>query len=137
MNEKSLKNLNKITSTEEAKRKGRLGGIKSGEARRKKRTLTEQLKAAMNAPVKNASAKATLEAAGLDPTYGGMLIIKMISSAGKNPAMAKLLMQMVGEDPQLRLAKQELALKKKLAQDKQGHDDTNPVIIVGEEDIPE
>ena len=37
----NLENLKLIRSTEEAREKGKLGGIKSGETRRRKRTLRE------------------------------------------------------------------------------------------------
>lgn len=42
-------NLNKVRSTEEAKKRGRAGGIKSGQVRRERKTLREDLLALLSA----------------------------------------------------------------------------------------
>lgn len=42
-------NLNKVRSTEEAKKRGRAGGIKSGQVRRERKTLREELLALLSA----------------------------------------------------------------------------------------
>lgn len=42
-------NLNKVRSTEEAKKRGRAGGIKSGQVRRERKTLREGLLALLSA----------------------------------------------------------------------------------------
>lgn len=42
-------NLNKVRSTEEAKKRGRAGGIKSGRVRRERKTLREELLALLSA----------------------------------------------------------------------------------------
>ncbi len=42
-------NLNKVRSTEEARKRGRAGGIKSGQVRRERKTLREELLALLSA----------------------------------------------------------------------------------------
>lgn len=42
-------NLNKVRSTEEAKKRGRAGGIRSGQVRRERKTLREDLLALLSA----------------------------------------------------------------------------------------
>ena len=58
------KNLIKIRTTEEARKKGRNGGKKSGEARRKKKTMREVLDILMEKQLTNAKGEkaTTLEA---------------------------------------------------------------------------
>lgn len=59
-------NLIPITSEEEAREKGRLGGIASGEARRKKKLIKEQLELLLSLPLKDENAKRKLEQIGID-----------------------------------------------------------------------
>ncbi|MBM6986246.1 MAG: hypothetical protein I3I94_09040 [Acidaminococcaceae bacterium] len=132
------KNLDKGKFTKEnAREKGRKGGLKTAENKRKRKTMAEQVQAAMNAPVANKRMQAKLEAAGLDPTYGGVMVIQLLANAGRNPAIARLLLQLIGEDPYLKLDKETLDLKREALLGKQKDKDDAPVIIVGEEDIPE
>ena len=46
----SASDLKPIQSTEEAKRKGRNGGIKSGESRRKKKLMKDQISLLLSLP---------------------------------------------------------------------------------------
>ena len=59
-------NLIPIQSKEEAREKGRLGGIASGEARRKKKLIKEQLELLLSLPLKDENAKRKLEQIGID-----------------------------------------------------------------------
>ena len=63
-----IDNLKLIQTTEEAKEKGRRGGIASGEARRKKKTWAEQIQLLMNMPVKNTKIKEALDQLGIEDT---------------------------------------------------------------------
>lgn len=47
-----VENLNKITTVEEAKEKGRKGGQKSAESRRKKRAMAETMEIILTMPLK-------------------------------------------------------------------------------------
>lgn len=64
MTKETDNNLIKIRTTEEAREKGRNGGIKSGEARRKKKTMREVLDILMEKQLTNAKGEeaTTLEA---------------------------------------------------------------------------
>lgn len=53
----SASDLKPIQSTEEAKRKGRNGGIKSGEARRKKKLMKDQISLLLSLPFPDVSDK--------------------------------------------------------------------------------
>ena len=59
-------NLIPIQSEEEAREKGRLGGIASGEARRKKKLIKDQLELLLSLPLKDENAKRKLEQIGID-----------------------------------------------------------------------
>ena len=59
-------NLIPIQSEEEAREKGRLGGIASGEARRKKKLIKEQLELLLSLPLKDENAKRKLKQLGID-----------------------------------------------------------------------
>lgn len=64
-NEQNLKPI-KHLSTEEAKKRGSKGGKKSGEARRKKRDMKEQMRLLLSLPVTDAKNKAALKKLGID-----------------------------------------------------------------------
>ena len=59
-------NLIPIQSEEEAREKGRKGGIASGKARRKKKLIKEQLELLLSLPLKDENAKRKLEQIGID-----------------------------------------------------------------------
>lgn len=59
-------NLIPVRSEEEAREKGRKGGIASGEARRKKKRMKEQLELLLSLDVKHPNARSKMEALGID-----------------------------------------------------------------------
>jgi len=61
-----IDNLKLIKTTEEAKEKGRKGGIASGEARRKKKTWAQQIQLLMSMPVQNQKIKDVLNELGIE-----------------------------------------------------------------------
>jgi hypothetical protein len=67
-NEKNLKPIKKgELSSEEAKRRGSLGGIKSGEVKREKKALKDVLIMIANLPVKDKKAIAQMKELGINP----------------------------------------------------------------------
>ena len=60
-----IENLKKIQSTEEAREKGRLGGIASGKARREKATMKETLEMLLNSTSKSGQSYQELVTFGL------------------------------------------------------------------------
>lgn len=60
-------NLKPVQSKEEARERGRKGGLKSGEVRRQKRTLKEQMETLLSLPVKDDNTRNFIESLGIDP----------------------------------------------------------------------
>ena len=60
-----IENLKKIQSTEEAREKGRLGGIASGKARREKATMKDTLEMLLNSTSKSGQTYKELVTLGL------------------------------------------------------------------------
>jgi hypothetical protein len=88
-------------SREEAAANGRKGGIASGVAKRKKRTLREIAEMIGSMPTKNPKTIAIMEKAGFDPEemtndMATMLAMQLKSQAGDVSA-AKLLAEMRGQ----------------------------------------
>ncbi len=81
--EANKKNLKPVRSVDEARRKGRNGGIKSGEVRRAKRNLQETIKMLMEMPAIG-SAKSTLNQLGMsedEQTNMAAFVVKLYSMA--------------------------------------------------------
>lgn len=82
----NLSNLKLIQSTEEARAKGRIGGIKSGEAKRAKKNIRLITKAILEAQVKNKPAQEYLKSFGLeeqDQNYQALMIARLLDKALK------------------------------------------------------
>ena len=62
-----VENLKPVQSKDEARERGRKGGLRSGEVRRKKRTLKEQMETLLSLPVKDENTKSFIESLGIDP----------------------------------------------------------------------
>ena len=62
-----VENLKPVQSKDEARERGRKGGLKSGEVRRQKRTLKEQMETLLSLPVKDENTKSFIESLGIDP----------------------------------------------------------------------
>lgn len=98
------KNLKPFQSVEEAKEKGRKGGIASGEARRRKRTFKEILEIIASSQIKDAKTKKLAESLGLDPediTYGLMVNLAQVNKAikEKDTRAAEYVRDTIGEKP--------------------------------------
>ena len=93
-------NLTPVRSKAEATERGRAGGIKSGEARRKKRTMREIAEMVATMEVKDPKMLAALHAAGFqDPiTNDDAAFFGLIRKAQSgDPAAMKLLAEMRGQ----------------------------------------
>lgn len=97
------KNLKPVRTEEEAKKKGRNGGIASGVARRKKRSMEQAAKLLLNMPLENESVSRTMANMGFeecDMTNQMALIISMWREAVQgNVRAAEFLRSTSGQDP--------------------------------------
>ena len=78
------KDLKPIRTTEEAKRRGRNGGIKSGEVRRAKKTMRETARALLSMEVVGDQNQKNLEAFGIDKNdrnYQTAIVVRLLQKA--------------------------------------------------------
>lgn len=101
---KGYENLIPFTerSKDEVREINRKGGIKSGEARRAKKTVKECLKMYSEMKVTSPEMKAALKASGIadteEMTYAVAMALQFMTSAMRgNSQMARLVMEMLGE----------------------------------------
>lgn len=96
-----VKNLKPVRTKEEARVRGRAGGIASGKARRKKKTIRDTLLALRDAAVKDSDQKEFLRGQGVpaeEMTYGVLVALSIINGAFRgNSQMAQLLLKALGE----------------------------------------
>ena len=76
-----VENLIRERSTEEARQLGRAGGIKSGIARRRTKTMREALKIMLQLDTQDPARAEALKALGLEPSYLNSLQLTMLSKA--------------------------------------------------------
>lgn len=100
MNEQNLK---PIRSTEEAKQKGSAGGKKSGEVRKQRKAMKEQMELLLSLPVKSEEHKAFMETIGVDTENMDNQMMLMVSIFNKamngDLEAAKFCRDTVGEKP--------------------------------------
>lgn len=103
VNEKSLANLRPVTSTEEARERGKKGGQKSGEVRRQRKKFKETLELLLHLPPGLSDQKDTLLALGVDEDdcdNQTLIAISMIQSvAAGDVKAAAWVRDTVGEKP--------------------------------------
>ncbi len=105
-------------SKEEASEYGKKGGIKSGEARRRKKSLKEAANAvlAMTPSKDQAGTKLILKSMGIDEndySYGAALVSSMIIQAIKgNTKAAKFIMDISGQNPMYQLQERQFEYEK-------------------------
>lgn len=99
-------NLQPVQTENEARERGRNGGIKSGESRRKKKLMKEQIELLLSLPLKEEKAKKQLEALGIDTDNIDNQMALMIAmwqqalKGGRNSvSAAEFLRDTVGEKP--------------------------------------
>ena len=94
-------NLKPCTTKNEARERGRNGGLKSGEARRKKRTVRECLAILKDMPCTHDKIKKTLREAGIkdeEITNGMAIAFATFMNGMKNAQFARLAYEMMGEN---------------------------------------
>ena len=123
-------NLKSFRTTEEARRNGRKGGINSGKSKRSRKALVSQLKVVVTQPVADPRIKERLIKDGFEATYGGMVLRGIVRKAGSNANMARLLFDLLGESPELKLKQKELRLKEKMMERDQAEAGVEGVTIV-------
>lgn len=82
----NVSNLKPVQSKEEARERGRLGGIKSGIAKRAKKNLQQLAKTILETQVNDDKAKGFLHSFGLDEqdqNYQALMIVKLLNKALK------------------------------------------------------
>lgn len=112
---------NSKRTPDELRKMTKKGGKASGKTRRRQKALRMILKEALAvrlADITDAGAKKTLlQASGSkdeNKTVGEIVIDGMLrASVRGNSQMMKMIMQLTGNDPELKLKREELALKKK------------------------
>ena len=114
------KNL-RTPSTAEAREIGRKGGIASGEARRRKKSMKESFEALFDMQASD-KYKNTFKKQGYDVpdnlTMEQTLVLSMMAKAIAGDArMASLVLDVMGEKQSDRLKRKELELKEKMASD--------------------
>ena len=101
VNTKSLENLDKgrfKKNTREKQQKiASMGGIASGEAKRKKKTMRQLAEICLNAKLTKPEIKAKLKEAGLPATYGGQMLFNAVQMAGRNSNMLRVVLELIGE----------------------------------------
>lgn len=97
------KNLVKIQSTEEAREKGRKGGIASGVSRRRKRSLREAADLYLSMEVRDTETWNAISEMGVDPEDidNQMAMIVGLTRAAINgdAKAAKVIIDLIGEKP--------------------------------------
>ena len=113
------------------------GGIESGKSRRRKKALRTALKEAMAMPLKELHPDmqtAIMRAAKVgdaDLTVSDAVLGSIIRNACKgNSQMAKLLLDVLGETPDVRLKERELKMKEQALKEDKGGDAVDDVQIM-------
>lgn len=140
MNEKNLVPFTSDQSREEAAKNGRKGGIKSGEARRRKRNLRAAMKAVLALPVQDTETWNALSALGVDPAdidNQTAIVCALMSRAMAGDAAAfKEIRSLLGEDndaERVKIQKKQLELSER-KQDSAGGDGRLAELIEGLKD---
>lgn len=136
MAEKDLVPLNKRTKDEQ-KKITQKGGIASGKSRRRKKALRTALKEAMTMQLKELHPdmqNAIMQAAKLgdaELTVSDAVLGSIIRNACRgNSQMAKLLLDVLGETPDVRLKERELKLREQALKEDKGSDAVDDVQIM-------
>ena len=82
---------------EEQKKIATMGGIASGKARQKKKTMRQLAEICLGAKLTKPEIAAKLKEAGLPPTYGGQMLFNAVQMAGRNSNMLRVVLELIGE----------------------------------------
>ena len=95
MGKDNLIPMNKRTK-EEQKAIATKGGIKSGQVRRRKRDMRELCNEILNTVVTDEEVADKLIKAGVDDTYGGLMLFRAIQGAHESPQMLDKVLTLAG-----------------------------------------
>lgn len=115
-NEKNLENgkLTQFRTGEEQAKIAKKGGVASGEARRRKRTLKAATKALLETPIKSKEMRQKMELLGVsaeDADYMTAVAVAMVTQAMKgNVKAATFCRDLIGENPDKKYRDAELKL---------------------------
>lgn len=90
--------ISPVRSTSEARERGKNGGVKSGEARRRKKSMQELAQAMLSCRVTDDALKDKFASMGFDTkkmTMAEAMIAGQVMEAMKNPNSFKLLLELV------------------------------------------
>lgn len=99
MGAENLIPMNKRTK-EEQKVIATKGGIKSGQVRRRKRDMRELCNEILNTVVTDEELADKLIKAGVDDTYGGLMLFRAIQGAHESPQMLEKVLTLAGYNVQ-------------------------------------
>ena len=96
---KQMQNLKPIKerTSSELREMTRKGGIASGKARQKKKTMRQLAEICLNAKLTKPEIEAKLKEAGLPATYGGQMLFNAVQMAGRNSNMLRVVLELIGE----------------------------------------
>lgn len=123
-------NLKPYRTSEEARKAGAKGGKKAAATKRRRKQLVTQLKAVIQNPVIDEKIKKKLQQDGFEATYGGMILHGIVNRAGHNSNMARLLFDLIGESPDVKLKKKELELKAKMMEKDELDTGSGEVVVI-------
>lgn len=128
----NISTLTKIQCGEDARAKGRKGGLASGAARRRKASIREAFKQIASLPYRDEDTLETLKRAGLpenEITVSVALAWAMVENAMKgNSQMMRICLEMMEEDPGTQIKERGMQLRESLAD--KGYTGIAPVVIV-------
>lgn len=93
-------NLRPVKTKEEARERGRRGGIASGKARRQKKDMKQRLQDALELAVVNPKVKTMMQQIGMKgegTNWDAVVASIMVGTIQGTPGYAKLLMELLGE----------------------------------------
>ena len=82
---------------DEQKKIATMGGIASGKARQKKKTMRQLAEICLGAKLTKPEIAAKLKEAGLPATYGGQMLFNAVQMAGRNSNMLRVVLELIGE----------------------------------------
>ena len=96
---KQMQNLKPIKerTSSELREMTRKGGIASGKARQKKKTMRQLAEICLNAKLTKPEIEAKLKETGLPATYGGQMLFNAVQMAGRNSNMLRVVLELIGE----------------------------------------
>lgn len=117
MNDKNLIPFSN-RSESEARENGRKGGIKSGEVRRRKKSMRTAMKELLSLDVADVNVKGVLESLGVTPDNQNALLMAVLVKGIRNgdPNILKAVASISGEDndtERVKLQKKQVALQEK------------------------